>query len=194
MTLDVFPRRNLPNEAEQWGRDVEIRLSHAKTRSEALGQFSRGQNRNTASSLEALSRSLQRIPEIVPLVSAFSGWGVTTSWATIGTLDVPPPPAGRTTHALIRWDVQAVSTPGPDGAYMMTRATYTGGLSGSGDRWVGWGRDWINLTDRHATSSAHVVESDAAFTVSIQSIATDNGIIVADSQNAVRINALVVYS
>lgn len=60
---DVFPRRNLPGEAEQWGRDVEGRIQSADAALESIQQSLQGQNRNTASSLSVLAEQIRAIRE-----------------------------------------------------------------------------------------------------------------------------------
>lgn len=56
--VDVFPRRNLPPLAEQWGREVENRVVSSEGSIESLQQSLSGQNRNTASSLSVLARQV----------------------------------------------------------------------------------------------------------------------------------------
>ena len=60
---DVFPRRNLPGEAEQWGRTVETGVTEAQTQLSALSQELAGQNRNTASSLALLADQVRNLAE-----------------------------------------------------------------------------------------------------------------------------------
>lgn len=55
---DVFPRRNLPNEAEQWGRSLETKTVSNEQGIEILTQSVQAQNRNTASSLEVLATQI----------------------------------------------------------------------------------------------------------------------------------------
>lgn len=55
---DIFPRRNLPGPAEQWGRTVENRIRKAEVTLETLDQFSQSANRNTASSLSTLGAQI----------------------------------------------------------------------------------------------------------------------------------------
>lgn len=61
---DVFPRRNLPGEAEQWGRDVEGRIQSADAALESIQQSLQGQNRNIASSLSVIAEQLRSIQEV----------------------------------------------------------------------------------------------------------------------------------
>ena len=60
---DVFPRRNLPGQAEEWGRTLETRAVNAESQLSILSQELQGQNRNTASSLSVLSGQIQAIQE-----------------------------------------------------------------------------------------------------------------------------------
>jgi hypothetical protein len=61
--VDVFPRRNLPPLAEQWGREVENRVVSAESDIEALQQGLSGQNRNAASSLSVIAQQLDAIQQ-----------------------------------------------------------------------------------------------------------------------------------
>lgn len=58
---DIFPRRNLPNDAEQWGRAHDERVLSVEGQIETIRQSLSGQNRNTASSLESLANQLRSI-------------------------------------------------------------------------------------------------------------------------------------
>lgn len=61
--VDVFPRRNLPPLAEQWGREVENRVVSTESAIEALQQGLSGQNRNAASSLSVIAQQLDAIQQ-----------------------------------------------------------------------------------------------------------------------------------
>jgi len=60
---DVFPRRNLPGDAEQWGREVEKRVAAVDSTLESVQQSVQGQNRNIASSLSVLAEQIAAIRE-----------------------------------------------------------------------------------------------------------------------------------
>lgn len=61
---DVYPRRNLPGEAEEWGRTVETRTDENSNALESLALSVAGQNRSTASSLEAIAAQLTAIQSV----------------------------------------------------------------------------------------------------------------------------------
>lgn len=61
--VDVFPRRNLPNEAEQWGRTLETAVTGLDTSVEIVGQQVQSLNRNTASSLSVLANQVTAVQE-----------------------------------------------------------------------------------------------------------------------------------
>ncbi|QDK01317.1 hypothetical protein SEA_WATERT_46 [Microbacterium phage WaterT] len=63
MADDVFPRRNLPDLAENWGRDVEKRIVATDAEVASLKQFTQAQNRSNASSLEVLAGQIQAVEE-----------------------------------------------------------------------------------------------------------------------------------
>lgn len=60
---DVFPRRNLPNEAEQWGRAHDARIVEAEASLDRIEQSVQGLNRSTASSLTSIARQIETIQE-----------------------------------------------------------------------------------------------------------------------------------
>ena len=55
---DVYPRRNLPGTAEDWGRALETDVVGTKKALEIVGQNIGAQNRATAASLPELSRQI----------------------------------------------------------------------------------------------------------------------------------------
>lgn len=63
MANDVFPRRNLPDEAEPWGREHDKRMVFVESQIDSVKQSVLGQNRNTASSLSVLGGQIQAIVE-----------------------------------------------------------------------------------------------------------------------------------
>lgn len=101
--FDIFPRRNLPPESEEWGRTMEetlVALQYA-----ALGntQNLHGQNRTSASMMESLAEEVRRIdnlvkalPKPVQAVAQFSNFGIpSTAWTTIGSITLSPPFVGN---------------------------------------------------------------------------------------------------
>lgn len=58
---DVFPRRNLPGSAEQWGRVVEDRTRELEKNAVAVNQSLHGANRDTAAQLANLAPSVARL-------------------------------------------------------------------------------------------------------------------------------------
>lgn len=76
---DVFPRRNLPEEAEPWGRAHDQRVLALEDGFTRLGQSLSGQNRNSASSIQTLA---DQVKDLVGRVgySALSADSLT--WAT----------------------------------------------------------------------------------------------------------------
>jgi hypothetical protein len=61
---DVFPRRNLPGEAEEWGRKVEDRVRGVEFAASSGKQDTQSLNRTTASSLQELTRQLQSLEDL----------------------------------------------------------------------------------------------------------------------------------
>lgn len=90
---DIFPRRNLPNNAEPWGREHDKRVILLEEGQEALSQSLRGQNRNTASSLQSISRQVNGLSELVKDISGRVSYSTTAttsnSWTTTQTNNQP---------------------------------------------------------------------------------------------------------
>ena len=81
---DVFPARNLPGEAEKWGRSVEEEVKKLREQQEITNQLLSGQNRGSAS-------SLANIGDQIGDINAILGRLITTtpiSGATLGTFGV----------------------------------------------------------------------------------------------------------
>lgn len=84
--VDIFPRRNLPPQAEQWGREVESRVVSAESDIEAVQQALSGQNRNTASSLSVLA---QQVSDLLGRLSYYDANNDSGSWTSTQTNNQP---------------------------------------------------------------------------------------------------------
>lgn len=100
---DVFPRRNLPPEAEQWGRKVEDRIVSGENSEVQLSQVVNNMGRSTAGQLAVLSNQLTELSSFrtwrqdVPDFSlTVPGSGSTfNTWYSGGrTLSFPAPEGG----------------------------------------------------------------------------------------------------
>lgn len=106
---DVFPRRNLPDEAEEWGREVERRVYQGENATNSSDQSISGLNRNTASTLETLADQVteldtqvtrvQQLYDALPIAfqrtSTFQNFGLSSSsWNSIGSITFTPPGSG----------------------------------------------------------------------------------------------------
>ena len=90
---DVFPRRNLPGESEQWGRAHDDRVIALEKQNTALRQSLNALNRSTASTLSNLANQLNAMPIVWVGGDAQTGFGLSTSgWITVATVRVPVPP------------------------------------------------------------------------------------------------------
>ena len=94
---DVFPLRNLPTDAEEWGRTVEDRIYQAENALSGSKQSLLGLNRATGSTLENLAyqisevqRLYNRIPVAYQRTSSVSNFAVpgTGAWNTIATTSI----------------------------------------------------------------------------------------------------------
>ena len=94
---DVFPLRNLPTDAEEWGRTVEDRIYQAENALAGSKQSLSGLNRATGSTLENLAYQIsevQRLYNLIPVAyqrtSNVSNFAVPTTgaWNTIATTSI----------------------------------------------------------------------------------------------------------
>lgn len=87
---DVFPRRNLPGEAEEWGRTVESRIVGVESLSERTQQSLLGLNRSTASSLQDLAITISSIPITLTGFAREDGRGLSGgAWNLSTVINVP---------------------------------------------------------------------------------------------------------
>lgn len=116
MITDVFPRRNLPGDAEPWGRELENSARSQSYRLANLREAARGSNRATAGqfgvlgrqidgvaaeTLELLSRSthvidLDRVTGTLNLPADFQQTSTITSFS----VTAPPPADGSVRRAI----------------------------------------------------------------------------------------------
>lgn len=87
---DVFPRRNLPGNAEEWGRTVESRIREMEYAALTNKQSASGLNRTTAAGLGELSRQVAEledlynaIPKPAQVSATTSGFGLSSGWNNV---------------------------------------------------------------------------------------------------------------
>lgn len=102
---DVFPRRNLPGDSDNWGREVENRIRDIEYAS--LGQKSNlsSDNRATASTFQELARQLVRlgenqdrldaairaIPKPAQSLASEANFGLGAGWNTVASTSITVP-------------------------------------------------------------------------------------------------------
>lgn len=104
---DIFPRRNLPGEAEEWGRVIETRIVEIERAALATKGSVKGLNRTTASSLQELSRQVtdlealyNSIPKPAQASNNTSGFALGGGWNNVLATSITVP-EGVTTVDLI---------------------------------------------------------------------------------------------
>ena len=127
---DVFPARNLPGEAEKWGRSVEEEVKKLREQQEITNQLLAGSNRFTASTSANLSDQigdinaiLGRLVTTLPIsVSTTGSFGVTTSYAVKNTVSVTVP-AGYTKAlvSVMGWIAAVNNSAAEDAFYAVLR-------------------------------------------------------------------------
>ncbi len=120
---DVFPRRNLPGEAEEWGRKVEDRIRGLEVLSQGQQTNLQSENRSSASSLQELSRqilklranqealdaALRAVPRTVQSTNQTSGFGLSGGWNTVVTASITVPENMYTCRLLVIGSGQVVT-------------------------------------------------------------------------------------
>ena len=92
---DVFPARNLPGEAEKWGRSIEDEVKKLREQQEITNQLLSGQNRGNAASLAALADQFSTLVGVDGGSTTTSDFGLTSgSWVTVADTNVTTPPWG----------------------------------------------------------------------------------------------------
>lgn len=98
---DVFPRRNLPPEAEEWGREVEERYFQIENLISGLGQSFAGLDRSSTSIQDNLGLQIRQVMNLynaLPVTrqgrASVSGFGVPTGWNTVASTTIPFVEAG----------------------------------------------------------------------------------------------------
>lgn len=88
---EVFPRRNLPLEAENWGRAVEARIIQLETALIGLQQNALSENKSAAASVTVLSRQVNDVSNLQRVVESATNSPSTndTSDLTLWTPDLP---------------------------------------------------------------------------------------------------------
>lgn len=118
--FDVFPRRNLPDDAEEWGREVEARIHNAELASSASGKSISGLNRTTSSSLDTLAHQIaeiKRLQDSIPVAqqrtAQNTNFGLPSSgWNTVATTSFEAPGGGFLSVTAVA-SGQLVSSTGP---------------------------------------------------------------------------------
>ena len=94
----VYPARNLPGLAEDWGRAVEARDKILDRDFTQLSQSVNNGQRATGGQLAVISEQIDRLTQVVNLIpitttssESASGFGLTGSYTTTLTMSVPVP-------------------------------------------------------------------------------------------------------
>lgn len=83
---DVFPRRNLPDDAEPWGREHDNRVLSLENTVDTIKNSLLGQNRNNASSVQVLA---DQVRDLVGRTSYSLSGNSFQTWTTTQTDDYP---------------------------------------------------------------------------------------------------------
>ena len=122
---DVFPARNLPGEAEKWGRSIEDEVKKLREQQEITNQLLAGSNRFTASTSANLSDQigdintiLGRLITTLPIsVSTAGSFGVTTTYGIKNTVSIAAPPGYTKALVSVMGWVAALNDSISDDAY-----------------------------------------------------------------------------
>ena len=130
---DVFPRRNLPGAAEEWGRTVEQRIRGVEYAAITNRQSTSGLNRTTASNLEELSRQiaeLEAVYDSIPKPSqasdTSSGFGLSAGWNTVVSVSLAVPKGMKRVDLVAIGSGQLVSNTTTTTVASQSRLTFPG--------------------------------------------------------------------
>lgn len=84
MASGIFPRRNLPGEADAWGRHIELRIKDVERDSKILDQTVNNAGRADAGSLAVMSAQIEKLIDAGQVYQSSVGttWTGVTSWVT----------------------------------------------------------------------------------------------------------------
>lgn len=119
MTSDVFPARNLGQESEPWGRELEELTRSNSYRIDNIETSSRGDNRATAGQMGALGRQVEELR------------GRLSVLRTPGSISITPPAGGMFVSA-----TAVANLPPPEGGARAAFISVTGRLSDGSDSLV----------------------------------------------------------
>lgn len=120
---DVFPRRNLPGDANNWGREVEDRIYGLENGVDGQKTNLKSENRSSASTLQELSRQIVQLRENQealdaaikaipkPLLSQGSAQNFTlgSGWTTVASTSITVPEGATMMTLLVTGSGQIVS-------------------------------------------------------------------------------------
>lgn len=192
---DVFPRRNLPPDAENWGREFERRTVDTEKEVKSLDQSLQGLNRSTASSLQTLARQIKQIPITDVAGIRRDGFAVGSSFATLTSLDIESKP-NRTASIFFTAEAGAEAVTGVSVTDLFMRVVVNGqarpdvympfagfgGSTGGGNRSAG------------VTSESIQAREDQNITIQLQMRSSDPSLTPTRASNYATIYAMVVYS
>lgn len=170
---DVFPRRNLPPEAEEWGRDVERRTIAQESALLGMGSHISGQNRTSASTLESLALQiveLQNLYKAIPKprqgTNTTSGFGLAAGWNTIASVSIANPGASQI-DIMAAATGQLVSTTTSGNIELQSRLLLNGTTASPvmPGYWYNTSGDWISLA---MPSYSWALNSTSGVTVAFQ--------------------------
>lgn len=123
MTHDIFPPPNLSDLATPWARAHDSRVLKAEESLQALQESVAGQNRNTASSLQEISRLLEGLRKTVDLIpisktvsarnSSFTPTAALTDpdWTPVCSASIGVPPGSQEMAALCVSSIRVYTPP-----------------------------------------------------------------------------------
>lgn len=111
---DAFPRRNLPGDAEDWGRKVEDRIRNLEYGYVGQKTNLQSENRSSSSSLQELARqivqlnanqaaldaAIRAVPRTIQSTAQNAGFGLGSGWNTVVYTEITVP-SGMTNCKLL---------------------------------------------------------------------------------------------
>jgi len=204
---DVFPARNLPGEAEKWGRSIEEEVKKLREQQEITNQLLLGQNRGSASSLanlgDQLTTALGTQDQINALLSdqvtAATGYASKTnfsqtsaSWVTVETSTITVPAGYSKAYVIASASINMFNDSSSiwsvfPGRLVIEGTTFVGGRSNTAG-----GTTYSTAT--MSTSATRIVSGITSPTLSVSLSVFGGSVWVANPTNSLEISALAIFT
>lgn len=185
---DVFPRRNLPGDSEEWGRNVEDRIRSVEYATLGQKQGLSGVNRTSASTSQELSRQIvqlrglyenldalfRAIPKVRQASNSVSGFGMSPGWVNLITSTITVPEGSAQAVLQVNASGLLVSTTTTSLITSYSRVVIDGSASAEGPNpWYPGNGDFRSIMVPSGARTFNVTPGQS-ITVQFQALADDS--------------------